>query len=204
MITFIGYSIVLKILGIVLNWEKWLPVVIRYVISHEIKGWFLLGRKAMTNLHSILKSRDITLLTKVLWSKLWFFHYNVQMWELDHKEGWALKNWCFELWCWRRFSRVPWSARRSNQSIPKEIHWKDWCWSWCSNSFATRCKELTHWKDLDAGKDWRQREKGWQRMRWLDSITDSMDMNLSKLQEIVEDRGAWCAKVHEIAKSDMT
>ena len=94
-ITFIGYSIVLKILGTVLSWEKWLLVVIRCVISHEIKGWFLFGRKAMTNLDNILKSGDITLLTKVLWSKLGFFQYHAQIWELGHKEGWAPKNWCF-------------------------------------------------------------------------------------------------------------
>ena len=73
------------------------------------------------------------------------------MWALDHKEGWALKNWCFELWCWRRLLRVPWTARRSNQSILKEINpeyslWGNWCWSWSSNPLATRYKELTHWK----------------------------------------------------------
>ena len=75
---------------------------------------------------------------------------HVWMWELDYKEGWVLKNWSFELWYWRRFSRVPWTARRSNQSILKKsvlnIHWKDWCWSWNSNSLATWCEELTHWK----------------------------------------------------------
>ena len=72
------------------------------------------------------------------------------MWELDYKESWEPRTWCFELWCWRRLLRVPWTARRSNQSILKEvslnIHWKDWCWSWSSNTLATWCKELTHWK----------------------------------------------------------
>ena len=85
----------------------------------------------------------------------------------------------FELWCWRRFLRVPWTARRSNQSILKEIspeyYWKDWCWSWNSNILATWCEELTHWKRPWCWKDWRQEEKG-TRMSWLDGITDLTDM----------------------------
>ena len=116
--------------------------------SHEIKRCLLLGRKAMTNLDSILKSRDITLPTQVHLVKAMVFL--VVMWELDYKESWVLKNfYAFELWCWRRLLRVPWTARRSNQSILKEIspdiHWKDWCWTWNSNTLATWC-ELTHWK----------------------------------------------------------
>jgi len=90
--------------------------------SHEIKRHLLLGRKVMTNLDSILKSRDITLPTKVCLVKAMVFSGNpVWLWELDYKESWALKNWCFELWCWRRLLRVPWTARKSNQSILKEI-----------------------------------------------------------------------------------
>ena len=117
--------------------------------SHEIKRCLLLGRKAMTNLDSILKSRDITLPTQVHLVKAMVFP--VVMWELDYKESWVLKNfYAFELWCWRRLLRVPWTARRSNQSILKEIspdiHWKVWCWSWNSNTLATWCEELTHWK----------------------------------------------------------
>ena len=105
----------------------------------------------MTNLDSALKSRDITLLTKVSYSKSYGFSSgHLWMWELDHKEGWALKNYAFEMWCWRRLLRVPWTVRRSNQSILKEsilnIHWKDWCWSWHSNNLATWYEELTHWK----------------------------------------------------------
>ena len=92
-----------------------------------------------------------------------FFSCHVWMWELDFKKGWMPKNWCFELWHWRRFLRVPWTTRRSDESILKEInlniHWKDWCWSWSSKALATWCKELTYWKDPDAGKDWGQEEK---------------------------------------------
>ena len=88
--------------------------------SHEIKRHLLLGRKVLTNLDSIWKSRDITLPTKSI-VKAMVFSNHVWLWELDHKEGWALKNWYFWLWCWRRLLRVPWTARRSNQSILKEI-----------------------------------------------------------------------------------
>ena len=108
--------------------------------SHGIKRRLLLGRKAMTNLDNIFKSRDITLPTKACG----FSSSHVWMWELkaEHQRIDA-----FELWCWRRLLRVPCTARRSNQSILKEInpdHWKDWCWS--SNTLATWCEELTHWK----------------------------------------------------------
>ena len=131
--------------------------------SHEIKRYLLLGRKAMTNLDSLIKSRDITLSAKVHLVKAMVYPlvtYGCESWHKNHKESWGLKNWCFctvvlektlhsplnafALWCWRRFLTVPWTARRSNQSILKEI--SPGCWSWNSNTLATWCEELTHWK----------------------------------------------------------
>ena len=117
--------------------------------SHEIKRRLLPGRKSMTNIDSILKSRDTTLLTKVCLVKAMVFPvvmYGCESWTIKKAE--CRKIDAFELWYWRRLLRVPWTARRSNQSILKDIspeyHWKDWCWSWKSNTLATWCKELTH------------------------------------------------------------
>ena len=113
--------------------------------SHEIKRCLLLGRKTMTNLDSILKNRDITLPAKVCIVKAMIFSSShVKMWEFDYKEGWMLKNWCFRTGndTWEFFGQ-----QRSNQSILKEInpiHWKDWCWSWSSNTVSTWCEEPTH------------------------------------------------------------
>ena len=121
--------------------------------SYEIKRCLLLGRKAMTNLDSILKNRDITLPTKVRLVKAMVFPvvmYGCASWTTNKAEHQRID--AFELWCWRRLLRVPWTARSSNQSILKEIspdiHWKDWCWSWNSNTWASWCKEPTHWKRL--------------------------------------------------------
>ena len=119
--------------------------------SHEIKRCLLLGRKIMTNLDSILKSRDITLPTKVWLVKALIFPVShVWMWKLDYKESWAPKNWCFWTVVLEKTLESPLDNRRSNQSILMEsvlnIHWKDWCWSWNPNTLATWCKELTHWK----------------------------------------------------------
>ena len=125
-----------------------------------MKRRLLLGRKVMTNLDSILKSRDITLPTKVCLVKAMVFPVVMYGWE-----SWTIKKAehqrtdAFELWCWRRLLRVPWTARRSNPSILKEmgVHWKDWCWSWNSNTLATWCEELTYlkkpycWERLRAG-----------------------------------------------------
>ena len=118
--------------------------------SHEIKRRLLLGRKVMTNLDSILKSRDITLPKNFNLVKAMVFPvvmYGCESWTIKKAECRRIDG--FELWYWRRLLRVPWTARRSNQSILKEIrsvHWKDWCWSWSFNTLAIWCKELTYWK----------------------------------------------------------
>ena len=141
------------------QWKQWQTIFLSSKIiadddcSHEIKRCLLLGRKAMSNLDSILESRDITLPTKVHLVKAMVFPvvmYGCESWTVKKAEHRRID--AFELWCWRRFLRVPWTARRSNQSILKEIspeYWKDWkdrCWSCKSHTLATWCKEWTHWK----------------------------------------------------------
>ena len=145
---------------------------------HEIKRCLLLGRKVMINIDSILKSRDITLSTKVCLVKAMVFPvviYGCESWTIKKAECRRIE--AFELWCWRSLLRVPWTARRSRQSILKEIspeyHWKDWCWSWNSNIFVTLFEELTylkrpwHWKRLKAGGE--GDDRGWN--GWMASPT---------------------------------
>ena len=195
------------------QWKQWQTIFLDSKItadgdcSHEIKRCLLLGRKAMSNLDSTLKYRDITVPTKVHSQSYDFSSSHIWMWELDHKERWVLKNWCFWTVVLEKTLESHLDCKEINQSILKEIS-PEYSLEY-SNTLATWCEELTHWKRLlcwerlkAGGEGDDRRWDGWMD-GWMDGITDLIDMSLSKFQELVMNREAWCAAVHGVTKSQI-
>ena len=160
----------------------------------------------MPNLDSILKSRGITLLIKVHIVKAMIFpvvRYGCESWtikRLGTKELMPL-NCGIREDAWESLGLQGDQTSQSERKPTLNIHWKDWHWSWSSNTLVTWCEELTHWKDSDAGKDWRQKQKRVAEDEMVDGVTKSMDVSLNKLWETVKDRKGWCAVVHGVTKS---